>query len=89
QRVANAVQAFHEFGQACAFTAKILRVLRVVPDVWILELAAYFFEAFALGGVVKDTPLGFPHVRANPRCVRGWDWSRSLRFCRYRNPQCY
>jgi len=34
----------------------LLRALRVVPDVRIFQLAAYFLEAFALAVVVKDTP---------------------------------
>lgn len=54
--VVDAIEAFDKFGQARAFAAQILRALRVVPDVGVFQLAAYFFEAFALGRVVKDTP---------------------------------
>jgi hypothetical protein len=39
-----------------ALLAELLRAFRVVPDVRILELAAYFLEPVALGVVVKDTP---------------------------------
>jgi hypothetical protein len=54
--VRDAVEAVHELAEARAFAAKILRALRVVPDVGILELAAYFFETFTLDRVVKETP---------------------------------
>jgi hypothetical protein len=54
--MADAVQPFHEFGQPRAFAAQILRALRIIPDVRVFQFAGYFFEALALGGVVKDTP---------------------------------
>ena len=56
QAVADAVQAFHELAEARALAAQILRALRVVPDVGAFQFAAYFFQTFALGRVVKDTP---------------------------------
>jgi len=42
--------------EARPFTPKLLRPLRVVPDVWIFQLAADFDQSFILGVVVKDTP---------------------------------
>jgi hypothetical protein len=39
-----------------ALAAQFLRACRVIPDGGILQLAGYFFKAFALGSVVKDTP---------------------------------
>jgi hypothetical protein len=52
----DAVDAFHEFGQPRAFAAEILRALRLIPDLRVFEFAGYFFEAFTLDRVVKDTP---------------------------------
>jgi len=54
--VGNAIQAFHEVGKACPLAAQILRALRIVPDLRVFQFASYFFEAFALDRVVKDTP---------------------------------
>jgi hypothetical protein len=39
-----------------AFAAQFLRTRRIVPDGRAFQLAAYFFQALALGVVVKDTP---------------------------------
>ena len=39
-----------------AFAAQLLRARRVVPHRGAFQLAAYFFQTFALGSVVKDTP---------------------------------
>jgi len=50
------IEPFHELGKARAFAAQVLGALRIVPDVRAFQLAGYFFEAFALGRVVKDTP---------------------------------
>lgn len=52
----DAVQTLDELSEACPLAAEVLRPLRVIPDVGIFELAAYFFEALAFGWVVKDTP---------------------------------
>jgi hypothetical protein len=54
--VADAVQAFHEVGEARPLATQILRALRIVPDVRVFQFAGYFFETFALDRVVKDTP---------------------------------
>jgi hypothetical protein len=42
--------------QAGAFAAQLLRARRIVPDVRVLQFAAYFFQTFAFSSVVKDTP---------------------------------
>jgi hypothetical protein len=42
--------------QAGALAAQFLRARRIIPDVRVFQLAAYFFQAFAFGSVVKDTP---------------------------------
>jgi len=54
--VADAIQPFHEIGEACALAAQVLRTLRIVPDVRVFQFAGYFFQTLALGRVVKDTP---------------------------------
>jgi len=33
-----------------------LRTFRLVPDIRLFKLGVYFFEAFFLGIIVKDTP---------------------------------
>jgi hypothetical protein len=38
------------------FASQVLGLFRVVPDVGVFELAAYFFEAVTLCSIVKDTP---------------------------------
>jgi hypothetical protein len=53
---ADAVESVDNGVQARAFAAQFLRARRVVPDVGVFQLAVYFFEAFTLGRVVKDTP---------------------------------
>ncbi|MDT4826309.1 hypothetical protein FQZ97_596180 [compost metagenome] len=50
------VEGFDDLRQLGAFTAEILRVFGVVPDVRIFELAVYFDQAIMLLIVVKDTP---------------------------------
>jgi hypothetical protein len=42
--------------EACALAPEVLRALRVVPDVRVLELAGDFLQPLALGIEVKDTP---------------------------------
>jgi len=42
--------------QAGAVLAQLLRPLRVVPDIGLLELAVYLLELFLLAVEVKDTP---------------------------------
>ena len=52
-QTANSVDDLVELG---ALLAQLLRALGAVPDVGILQFPAYFFQALALGVVVKDTP---------------------------------
>jgi len=54
--VSDAVQAVHESGQARTLSAEILGALRIVPDIGAFQLPGYFFQAFFLDVVVKDTP---------------------------------
>jgi hypothetical protein len=68
--VADAVDGLVQEG---TFAAQLLRVFGVVPDVRIFQLAVYFFQAFALGIVVKDTPGARPACPAGRRCAGGWD----------------
>jgi hypothetical protein len=49
-----------------AFLAEFLRLLRLLPDRRILELAAYFLEPFLLAVVLKETPLRKPRVHRGP-----------------------
>jgi len=42
------------------FPAEVLRALRIIPDVRILELAGDDFEALALRFEVKDTSAAVP-----------------------------
>jgi hypothetical protein len=63
EKLIRAAQAFAERTDAVddavklrALLAELLRTLRIVPDVRVFELAAYFLEPIALGIVVKDTP---------------------------------
>ena len=56
QTLAQCADAVDDAVELRAFLAELLRTLRIVPDVRVLELAPYFLEAFALGLVVKDTP---------------------------------
>jgi hypothetical protein len=56
QAVAERANAIDDPVERSAFLAELLRPLRVVPDVWVLELPGYFLETLALGVVVKDTP---------------------------------
>jgi len=59
--------------QAGAFATQGLGVLGIVPDIRALELAVYFFQALALGIVVKDTPVANAAVPAGRRCAGGRD----------------
>jgi len=42
--------------QPGAVLAEALGLLRIIPDFGVLELTLHFFESFALGIDVKDTP---------------------------------
>ena len=54
--VAERADAIDDAVERRALLAELLRALRVVPDVRVFQLAAYFLEPFALAVVVKDTP---------------------------------
>ena len=63
QQLAGRFQAIEHRGDATdglfqqrALTAQLLGVFGVVPDIRAFQLAGYFFEAFFLDVVVKDTP---------------------------------
>jgi hypothetical protein len=57
----QAVESADDVVELGPLLAQFLRALRVVPDVRLLELTVYFFEAFALVVVLKDTPLKKPY----------------------------
>jgi hypothetical protein len=69
ERVARAVAGAVEFadglGEADAFLAQFLGTLGLGPDLRVLELADYFFEAITLVIVLKETPS---RRRNAPRC---------------------
>jgi hypothetical protein len=43
-------------GELGAFAAQLPCFVRVLPDGRVFQLAAYFFETFLLGVVLKETP---------------------------------
>jgi len=56
QAVAERADAVDDLVERRALLAELLRPLRVVPDVRVLEFAGYFLETLAFCVVVKDTP---------------------------------
>ena len=79
QQLAGLAQAFFQASdavdvlfQAGAFAAQGLCVFGVVPDIRVLKLPVYFFQALALGFVVKDTPEAKAAVPGGRRCAGGW-----------------
>jgi hypothetical protein len=62
--VPDAVEPRGDVLELRALAAERLGALRVVPDLRILEFAAYFGEPLALALVFKDTPL---RRRGDPR----------------------
>jgi hypothetical protein len=46
----------HHIVEARTLAAQFLRARGVIPYLGVLQFAGYFFQALALGGVVKDTP---------------------------------
>jgi hypothetical protein len=62
--VPDAVEALGEPRERRAFLAEGLRLVRVVPDLGVLELARYLGETLTLAVVFKDTPL---RRRGDPR----------------------
>jgi hypothetical protein len=80
QQLAGFAQAFFQTGDAVdvlfqtgALAAQGLGVFGVVPDIGVFQLPVYFFQAFALGFVVKDTPEAKPAVPGGRRCAGGRD----------------
>jgi hypothetical protein len=63
-RARGAVQRAELRGQLGALAAEFLRAVGLGPDRRIFEFAAYFFEAFLLFVVLKETPL---RRRGDPR----------------------
>jgi hypothetical protein len=79
QQLAGFTEAFFQAGdavdvlfQAGTFAAQGLGILGVVPDIRVFELPVYFFQALALGFVVKDTPEAKAAVPGGRRCAGGW-----------------
>ncbi|RMS27317.1 hypothetical protein ALP71_05775, partial [Pseudomonas coronafaciens pv. garcae] len=60
------VQGFDDLRQQRALAPQLLGVGRVVPDVWIFELAVDFGQTIMFVIVVKDTPEWFRSARTNP-----------------------
>ncbi|PHX42810.1 hypothetical protein AO354_00925 [Pseudomonas syringae pv. syringae] len=60
------VQGFDDLRQQGALAPQFLSVGRVVPDVWIFELAVDFGQTIMFVIVVKDTPEWFRSARTNP-----------------------
>jgi hypothetical protein len=56
-----------------AFAAQRLRPFGIVPDIRVFQFALYFFQALALGVVVKDTPSAHPAARSGRRCAGARD----------------
>jgi len=56
QAVAERANAVDDPVERSTLLAELLRPLRVIPDVRVLELPGYFLETLALRVVVKDTP---------------------------------
>jgi len=80
EQFARAVEAFGQVADAVdglveqrAFAAQGLRTRGVVPDVRAFEFAVDFFQALALGVVVKDTPSAHAADRRGRRCAGGRD----------------
>jgi hypothetical protein len=80
QQLAGAVEAFGQFADAVdglveqrTFAAQRLRACGIVPDIGAFEFAVDFFQALALGVVVKDTPSAHAADRTGRRCAGGRD----------------
>ncbi len=52
----GAVDLFELGSELGAFTAELARLIGVLPDGGVFQLAGYFFEALFLGVVLKETP---------------------------------
>ena len=64
QTGAQRLQSAHLVLETSALLAECLRLIRIVPDLGIFELAVDFFQALALGVKVKDTPSERQHALA-------------------------
>ncbi len=62
------IHAVDEFAQPGALLVQLLRVIRIIPDLGLFQLAFYFLETFRFARVVKDTPSG----RQGDLAVRGF-----------------
>ena len=58
--VGQATDAVDGLVEQRTFAPQRLCAFGVVPDVGVFEFAFYFFQALALGVVVKDTPSAHP-----------------------------
>jgi hypothetical protein len=77
QTIVEVADAVDDLVELRAFLAELLGALGVIPDVGIFQLASYFFETFALGVVVKDTPVTTRRGWSGRRCGRQSGWFRS------------
>jgi hypothetical protein len=68
----DAVEPFGDRGELGALAAERLRLVGVVPDLRVLEFAAYFGEPLAPAVVLKDTPLRRRGVPRGPSAGGGW-----------------
>jgi len=80
QQLGAAVQAFGQFADAVdglaergTLAAQGLGALGVVPDVGVFQFTLYFFQALALGIVVKETPSAHPADPPGRRCAGARD----------------
>ena len=66
----NAVDVLLKAG---TLAAQGLGVFGVAPDIRVFQFPVYFFQALALGFVVKDTPEARPADPGGRRCAGGLD----------------
>ena len=52
--------------QRGALLAQSLSPFRLIPDIRLFQLGAYFFQTLFLGVIVKGTPSGVPSVQTAP-----------------------
>src|SRR5690606_20144684 len=57
QALSNLTQRMNDIFQAFLFTAKILRVLGIVPDVGVFQFGIDYLQTLGFGVVVKDTSV--------------------------------
>jgi len=56
QATVERVQGGYDGFETCAFTAQLLGLFRLVPDLGIFQFPVYFLEPVAFVCIVKDTP---------------------------------